>query len=334
MSAHYDYALDPGFKVLLASAGVRHQDVLRRAGLPEDLLNRPNVRVPADQFFAFTHAIQDSVDDPLFPIQLVDNASADSFSPTVFAALCSPDLTVAVTRLAMFKPLIAPVRLDVETSRAGLRITYQWHDSRVGPSPFLIGSEALFVVKLARMGTRHEVRATEVTLPEFPREREAHEAFLGCRIDRGDQLSVCFCPEDAKRPFLTDNSSMWDIFEPQLRKRLADLEGSASFEARTRAVLIEALPSGQVSVDLVAQRLALSSRTLQRRLRDEGTSFKAVVRETRKRLSLYYLEQTQLSYSEIAYLLAFEEPNSFFRAFHGWTGTTPETLRQSLRPNA
>ncbi len=331
MPPNYGYGLDPGFKGMLASAGVRHEYVLRRAGLPEDLLNRADVRVSTDQFFAFLRAIEESVDDPLFPIHLASRVSAESFAPPVFAALCSPNLTVAMERLAKFKPLVAPVRLAVDSSETGLRVRYDWLESAVGPPPFLIGSEALFLVKLARLGTRHDVRAREVTLLQIPKARAAYEDFLGCRIRRADHLSVSFSAVDASRPFMTDNSSMWDIFEPQLRERLADLEGAASFRQRTRAVLLEVLPSGQVAVDVVARRLAVSSRTLQRRLKDEGTSFNTVLRETRASLSQHYLGNTQLSSSEIAYLLGFDEPNSFFRAFQSWTGTTPESLRRSLR---
>lgn len=332
MAAHLGYSLDAGFKGLLASVGVRHRDVLRRAALPDDLLARPDARVSKDQYFAFAQAIQDSVDDPLFPLRLVERVSAEWFSPPVFAALCSPNLETAVGRLARFKPLIAPVSLEVESSSKGMRVTYEWLDSAIGSPIFLSGSEALFLVKLARMGTRHDVKASAVTLRELPEEREAFEAFLGCRIRRGRSLSVTFQSKDATRPFLTDNSAMWDIFEPQLRQRLADLEGAASFAARTRAVLLEAMPSGRVSVDVVARRLAVSSRTLQRRLRDEGTSFKEVVQQTRRSLSEHYLGRTQLSYSEIAFLLGFREPSSFFRAFQDWTGTTPESLRQMLQP--
>jgi len=80
------------------------------------------------------------------------------------------------------------------------------------------------------------------------------------------------------------------------------------------------------------ERLAVSSRTLQRRQPDEGNNFKAVVRETRKSLSQHYLRKTQLSYSETAFLLGPQEPKSFFRAFQSWTGTTPDSLRQSLQP--
>ena len=114
-----------------------------------------------------------------------------------------------------------------------------------------------------------------------------------------------------------------------LRKRLADLGGDASFAERTQAVLMEALPSGQLAMESVARRLAVSSRTFQRRLSDEGTSFKQVIGITREKLARHYLHRTQLSSTEIAYLLGFEEPNSFFRAFHHWTGDSPERVRKA-----
>ncbi|MEN0062185.1 MAG: AraC family transcriptional regulator ligand-binding domain-containing protein [Myxococcota bacterium] len=333
MAVNDGYALDPGLKGLLASVGVRYDVLLRRAGLPEDLLSRPNVRVGAEQYFAIANVLQDTVDDPLFALHLAKGMRAEWFSPPVFAALCSPNLLVAVTRLARFKPLVAPVRLGVTHDSGGLRVTFDWLPAADGPPSFLIGSEPLVIVKLARMGTRHDVQAAQVTLPRVPQPHEEYEAFLGCPIRRGDQASVSFHADDALRPFLTDNSTMWEIFEPQLRRRLSELEGSASFEARTRAVLIEALPSGRVSVDVVARQLAVSSRTLQRRLQNEGTSFKEVVRELRENLARHYLRQTQLSSSEIAYLLGFEETASFFRAFHRWTGTTPKSLREMLPPS-
>ena len=330
MATNYGYALDPGFKGILASVGVRHQDVLRRAALPEDILNRAEARVDSSTFFRFIQAIQDSVDDETLPVRMVEQMSAAWFSPPVFAALCSPDLVVATQRLARFKPLIAPIHLQVDRRPSTLQVTFHWLGSDDKPALFLYGSEALFLVKLARMGTHHAVQPVFVGLPELPVDPGPYEAFFGCPLERHDVTTVHFHADDASRPFLTDNSTMWDIFEPELRRRLADLDGAASFEERTRAVLLEALPSGQVSVEAVARRLAVSSRTLQRRLREEHTTFNHVVRSTRERLSRHYLGHTQLSIHEIAYLLGFEEPTSFYRAFQRWTGTTPEALRRTL----
>ena len=82
--------------------------------------------------------------------------------------------------------------------------------------------------------------------------------------------SITFSAANAVLPFLTANDSIWQVFEPDLRRRLAELEETATIGERVRSLLLEALPSGQTSIDAVVDRLAMSKRTLQRRLGDEG----------------------------------------------------------------
>ena len=94
-----------------------------------------------------------------------------------------------------------------------------------------------------------------------------------------------------------------------------------------RQALVDGLPGGQVTADQIARHLAMSKRSLQRRLNEEGVSFKDVLEDTRRALSLNYLLNTDMSMQEIAYLLGFRDPSSFFRAFRGWTGKTPQSLR-------
>ena len=80
----------------------------------------------------------------------------------------------------------------------------------------------------------------------------------------------------------------------------------------------------------VARKLAMSKRTLQRRLSTEGTTFREILQDTREALAKHYLGQTSLSAQEISFLLGFDEPNSFYRAFNDWTGETPDGMRQQL----
>lgn len=322
------YAISGTWKGLLADVGVDHTAVLRIAGLPEDLLNRDVARVTTDQFLRFSEALDSSVRDPEFWVRLTEAMSPEWFSPPVFAALCSPDLTTAAARLARFKPLMGPVELTVDAGANALRLTYRWAEDASRLPAYLYSVEAMFVTKLARLGTRHRVVPAEVVVPQLTDHLAPVEAFLGAALTRGRICRVTFSEADARRPFLTANGAMWNIFEPELRQRLADLSGDATFTERTRSVLLEALPGGQLAMHQVARRLAVSTRTLQRRLRDEDTSFKDLVQETRHSLALHYLRQTQLTSTEIAYLLGFEEPTSFFRAFQRWTGCTPETVRQ------
>ena len=80
----------------------------------------------------------------------------------------------------------------------------------------------------------------------------------------------------------------------------------------------------------VSSKLAISNRTLQRHLRQEGTTFQKVLDELREELARHYLSTSSYSSAEIAFLLGYEEPNSFFRAFRSWTGQTPEAVRATV----
>lgn len=330
MASRQTYAIGDGWKAILAEVGVHHADVLRRAQLPEDILSRDDVRLSSDSFLRFFRALDESVEHQDFWVRFTEATRPEFFTPPVFASLCSPNLSIAVERVALFKPLLGPIVLDVREAPDGLELTYRWKDPTVRQLAFMNGAEALFATQLARLGTRQRIVPTSVIVPKLPRDPLPFENFLGVRMTQGDVIRVTFSSADAHRPFLTANRAMWSIFEPELRKRLADLEGDATFADRTQAVLMEGLPSGQFNMDTVARRLAVSSRTLQRRLRGEGTTFKAVVDGTREHLAKHYLRRTKLTGTEIAYLLGFEEPNSFFRAVQRWTGTTPETLRRQL----
>ena len=127
---------------------------------------------------------------------------------------------------------------------------------------------------------------------------------------------------------------MWESFAPHLRMRLSELDQGATTAERVRAALRELLPAGSASMATVSRRLGTSTRTLQRRLNSERKTFQGLLNETRERLARHYLATTHLTGAEIAFLLGFEDPNSFFRAFHAWPGETPEQVRATLRAGA
>ena len=127
--------------------------------------------------------------------------------------------------------------------------------------------------------------------------------------------------------FLTANASTLAWFEPALRPGLAESAADATMAERVRTALLEVLPGNRPSVRSVGARLGHSARTVQRRLLNEGKTFQSVLDATRRELADWYLTTTLLPHTEIAYLLGFEEPNSFHRAYRLWTGMTPEQRR-------
>lgn len=329
------YAMDMSWPAILRDLGLRTADVLRRAQLPEDLFARRAASLDTADYFRFWEALEHAAGDARFPLRIYQVVRGESFSPPLFAALCSPDLRTALQRLSRYKPLIAPMRLDVVEERGAVTARIAWLDRTRPPPATLVAAELLFTVALARMGTRERIVPLRVVSEEPPRPAADYEAFLGVAVRKGRGHAVTYSEADAARPFLSSNDAMWSIFEPELRRRLAELDAGASTAERVRAALLEVLPGGNVSMDAVARRLALSKRTLQRRLEAEGASYQGVLRATREALSLHYLERTALPFAEIAFLVGFEEPNSFFRAFGEWTGQTPDAVRRGApcQPN-
>jgi Transcriptional regulator containing an amidase domain and an AraC-type DNA-binding HTH domain len=157
--------------------------------------------------------------------------------------------------------------------------------------------------------------------------------FFGTPVQLDVNPQISFSAIDALRPFLTVNESMWQVFEPDLRRRLNELDATATTTQRVQALLLELIPSNIATIDEVADRLAMSKRTLQRRLENEGENFRALLNETREKLARHYLKETSLSGGKIAFLLGFEDPNSFYRAFQDWTGQTPEHTRHNIHLN-
>lgn len=325
------YALESTWRPLLKDLGVSSVNVLRRAGLPEDLLTRASARLEADDFHKFWDSLAIELADPLMPLRLCQGIRSESFSPPLFAALCSPNLLTATQRVARYKALVAPMLIKVSENAERVAVELEWLNASSRPPVSLVVTELLFVVTLARVGTREPIRPLSVTTTQPPVHSDRYADFLGVDLKEGGVNRVEFAKSDALLPFLTSNEGMWAAFEPELRTRLAQLDASVKVGQRVRSVLLEALPGGGVDMRAVARRLGVSRRSLQRHLETEGLTYKALLQATRQSLAQHYLVKTDLPAAEISYLLGFDEPNSFFRAFRGWTGQTPDSLRQSGR---
>ena len=122
-----------------------------------------------------------------------------------------------------------------------------------------------------------------------------------------------------------------ESYSAEFRERISQLQDDAGVASQVRGVLLELLPSGVSSTLAVANRLAVSTRTLQRRLQEENTNFQNELEKTRIGLAKHYLSQTLIPNQQIGFLLGFTDSNSFYRVFQSTLGMTPETYRQSQK---
>ena len=326
------FAVHRGWRVLLADLGLDADAILRRAELPADLFARPNAKLTTREYFRLWRAVEDEADDPLLPIKIGGAISVEAFDPPIFAALCSENLNQCLARIARYKQLVFPMRLQVDVQSQATLLELEWLDKSVEPPVSLVATELVFFVQLARLATRDAIRPLAVCTPRPPEPADDYAAYFDVPVKKGPAHTITFAAADAARPFLTANEAMWRFFEPELEKRLSQLDQAAATSERVRAALLELLPAGNASVQTVSRKLGVSTRTLQRRLQEEGVHYQQVLSRTREELANHYLKHSDMRGAEIAFLLGFDDPNSFFRAFHAWTGDTPEHARMAVRP--
>jgi len=320
------YALEPSIRAALTDLGLNPTGVMLRAGLRPDLLAGGPVWLSHDDFFSLWRALETELDDPNLPLLIAQTLSAEVFAPPVFAALMSADLNTAAQRIATYKRLVGPLRLTVDIEAEQTTIALAWPVGAEPPASLIL-TELLFWVALARLGTRAQVQPDRISAASIPDDMDAYRDALGIGFRQSDTASVTFASADAARPFLTANEAIWEAFEPQLRRRLIDLDLDAQMNERVGAVLLELLPAGRTTVADVASELGVSRRTLHRELATEGARFQHILNTTRERLARHYLSNRTLSTGQIAFLLGYAEPSSFYRAFRSWTGKTPEQTR-------
>jgi AraC-like DNA-binding protein len=322
------YILDKCWQAILKDLNISAQDVLRHAQLPLDLLLRKTPAVTADEYFRFWDGLaQVSQKEPAFALRLVQNINAKTTAPAIIAFLSSDNMNIALKRTAHYKSIVAPLCLNVEQNDRQTSLTFAGLPQNGSLPSLFVAFELMFWVQLARMATREQINPemvhSSLDLPEL----NACEVFLGTRIRHDEVNRVTFSAEDAQKPFLTANHALWAILEPAFDRRMEDLTEEALFRDQVRACLLEMLASGHYSMTNVAPKFAISNRTLQRRLKEEGTTFQEVLDGLREELARHYLSTTNYTSTEISFLLGYEEPNSFFRAFRAWTGQTPEIVR-------
>ena len=310
--------------------GIDPVAVLRRMQFPEDYLKTEGRGVTPQDFFAGWQAIVAETGRDDTPLMLGQAYARGPFNPAFFAFTCSPTVAVGLARLALFKPLTGPLHLSLRRDEMrNLHLTKSANVPGLALPASFAATELVFLIEAIRTCTAHKVVPLSATitgpvacLPEI-------EAFLGCKVDIALRSGLILEAADADRVLLSRNADYWAQIEPSFRRQMVLQREGSTLTARVGAVLRDMLPAGEASVHAAAERLRLSARTLQRYLKEEGTTFQSELDRTREALARQYLTSTDLNVEEISFLLAYRDPNSFYRAFQAWTGQTPRALRSS-----
>lgn len=320
------FIIDSGWLVVFKDLNQSPIKLLQKAGLPADLFSNKTVSLTTDEYFSLWYALEDAINDPNLPLIIGQGMPVESFNVPLLAAFFSSNLHECLIRLSRYKKLIGPMTMRIDHRAQETSVEFDCLGVDAPLPPTLIAMEFVFLVNFARMATRQHIKPISIT-SRIPLNSEAFIDYFGIQPKTGDKYEIVFTRADTETPFLTKNESMWHFFKPELEKRLEELAIDATVSARVRSILLELLPSGNVTIGGVAKLLCVSKRTLQRRLLKEETTFQKQLNHIREGLARHYLRNSDATSAEISYLVGYDDPNSFVRAFHLWTGKTPEAYR-------
>jgi AraC-like DNA-binding protein len=308
-------------------------DVLRRAGLPAGFFQQEKIYATTAELFAFWRAIGETSQDPGIGLKLGIEPRFERYQATAIAAVCSHSFRDALQRIGRYKRLTCPEEIRVRTSgndEASVEFLYTQAEE-VQPD-VMVDLVLSWILAIGRRGTDGQITPLRLELIRPAQHRELLESHFGCRVRfKASRNALVFRNSDLDRPFVTHNEEILKAIGTQLETELKERNASIGVGDQVKHTLKRSLAGKRPTLQQVARELCMSARTLQRRLTDADVSFQQLVEDTRRELARHYLKHSTVELNEAAFLLGYEDSNSFFRAFHGWEGTTPGEWRSKHR---
>jgi AraC-like DNA-binding protein len=326
-----------GLRALLGHARAIGMDVvamLARVGIEPRAIMDSDQQARPQTIYALWKQVERFAPDPLLGLHVVDNIDFALLEympeyPLPQHFFASETLGAGLARVArMFPSTYGAARLDISRMRGRVTVRLELSEPDA-PSPHV----EFLLAMLHRLCTHAIAGAPPTIAVRFshpaPPSTAAHEAWFRAPVSFGAAASSLELSEASLAlPLRTANA-----------KRLAELDAAAGTDEApvvTAAVTLRQrvldtiaahLDRHPPSLDVVARHLGLTVRTLTRKLRDEDTSYRALLDEARARVAGQLLLESTRPLKEVAQLVGFSEPSAFHRAFQRWYGNNPTTFR-------
>lgn len=313
----------------LDANGIDSAALFSAAGLELAALDDPNARYTVAATTRLWRLAVAAVGDDAFGLTVVRHVGQTTFHALGYSVLASSTLREAFERSLRYFRLVTDAG-DLSFAPDGAHYRLTLHTPATGPQPAqeAIDAFALMFVRLCRGLHRREFSPARITLQRpQPLNLAAFErAFRAPLQFNAAENALWFDRAVFEQPLAGANPALARHNDEAVVQELAKLP-QQNLQTRVQAALIQQLSLGEPSQEQAAAALHMSLRNFQRKLADEGTSYTALLNETRQTLALSYVCDARYSLAEITYLLGFADASSFNRAFKRWTGLSPSAYR-------
>jgi AraC-like DNA-binding protein len=319
--------LAAGFDAL----GLRTEEGLTACGIERSILDDGDERITHSAAMRLWQWALAASGDVNLGLHAALAAPLASFELHAYALLASRDLRDGLRRACRYQRLIhESTLLRFDESPGHGELSHTLGDGRSAPrqaAEFLAALWFRFGRSIA--GPRWHAQWLRFD-HAAPADTAEHEAYFGCPLRFGGGCTAVRLANDAlDAPNQGAEPAMAEMLDRYAALLLDRAPRADTLASRLRAWVAQGLSSDAISVLSAARALGVSPRTLHRRLRDEGTSFRSLVEATRQAQALRLLADSQLSIAEVGFVTGFSEISAFHRAFKRWTGQTPAQYRRS-----
>lgn len=312
--------------------GLDPRAILDAAGLDRSTVDDPDARIAIEQSAAIWQKAYELSGDPNLALHAIEVLPFGAYRVIDFLATTAPTIGVALAKVADYFPLIHDV----------VRLPYSVGDREVtfgveSPSrPAVITRPyaeytlaAVFLRTRLATGCRYPLLRVDFS-QDAPENASEHERIFECPVVFG--AARCQLVVDRQvwdTPCSGGNPDLFSVLETHARLLLGQRPAAEGIAGRVRQAIDAELRGGNPELKSVARALAMSGRTLQRRLKEQGILFNELVDAARFEAARIYLAKRDVASTEVAYLLSFAEASSFTHAFKRWSGQTPTEYRRS-----
>ena len=317
----------------LDDLGIDGRAMAREAGIDLAIFLQPGGRVPMDASSRLWDMALAATGDSCLGLRVSGYVRPTTFHGLSQAVVSSTSVLEALKRIARAARVVADVSVaEIIIRDDTVEYVNGWCAPDVQPNLEALDAVLASMVRAARFITDPQFSPIEMWLERPPpADVERYTRFFKCPIHFNAPLvRLAFDRAEAERQLRTPNPEMAAAVDKVMMSYLDELDANQLVTRQTRAAILQLLSIAEPTEPterLVATQLACSTRSLQRRLHDEGTTFREVLSEVRREVAITTLRRGTQSVSELSHLLGFSHVGAFSRAFKRWTGLTPSAYQ-------
>lgn len=313
---------------LIKANGFDPDAIFREGGIDPALLNKPKARISCLKMNNLWEIASQKINDPCFAVHAGEHWHPSYLNALGYTWLVSTTLKEAFEKLVRYSRILSETTdISLKENRTEVTLIFQYHPDGPYHAARRVATLSI-IMEMCRINCGKDLDPLKVQLTiDHPFCVDIYKNYFRSGIQFSSELDcITFSRADACRALPSANLHLARMNDQVIASYLAELDKDNLIQ-QVKSKITDILSTGKITDDIIAQKLNMGVRSLQRQLRKEGATFRSLLDKTREDIARGYIKDPDIRLDEIAFLTGFSEYSSFSRAFKRWTAHSPSEMR-------